>query len=102
MLGKACFSFLLLMCMGLIFDVRVANACSCGATPTVLESFEDAHVVVIVKVVGVERSEESRGYDNVSSTKTIVEKVYKGNLKAGDEMIFGQGGGADCVWTFEH
>jgi len=31
----------------------------------------------------------------------VVEKVFKGNLKAGDEMIFGQGGGADCIWTFD-
>ena len=29
-----------------------------------------------------------------------VEKVYKGNVRAGDELFFGQGNGSDCIWTF--
>lgn len=36
-----------------------------------------------------------------TSITTIVEKVYKGNLKAGDEMIFGQGENADCFVNFQ-
>lgn len=44
--------------------------------------------------------DERASYDGVRSTRMIVERVYKGGLKPGDEMVFGQGGGADCVWTF--
>jgi len=38
--------------------------------------------------------------DGVRSTKMIVEKVFKGKLEVGEEITFGQGGGADCLWTF--
>lgn len=90
-------------------------ACSCRAKPTVLESFEGSDLVIIAKAVSVEMNEEAKGvdleaqikkagYDNtyhyVKSTKMKVEKVYKGNVKVGDELLFGQGGGADCIWTF--
>ena len=31
----------------------------------------------------------------------VVERVFKGKLKIRDEIVFGQGGGADCIWTFD-
>lgn len=97
---KKCFSFLLFLFAVLLFDARVARACSCGSRPTVLRAYEGADLVVIVKVLGIERSGKRSGSGGVSSTKVIVEKVFKGNLKVGDEMNLAQGGGADCVWTF--
>jgi hypothetical protein len=97
--------FLLIIFACLIFNARVARACSCGPTPTVLDAYEHADVVVIVRVMAVEmaadESARNAGYGRVVSTKMVVEKVFKGNLKAGDEMTFAQGGGADCIWTFE-
>jgi hypothetical protein len=102
----------------LIFLAAFADnifACSCMAKPTVLDSFEDSDLVVIVKAVSVEMREEAKGvdleaeikragydtsYSYVKSTKMKVEKVYKGSVKVGDELLFGQGGGADCIWTF--
>src|SRR5262249_42135194 len=65
---------------------------------TVLESYDWASVVVITQVLSVDKSPKAP--DRVVSTKMIVEKAFKGTLKAGDEMIFAQGGGADCLWTF--
>lgn len=105
-----------ILCL-IFFDVFADNifACSCAAKPTVLEYFEGSELVVIAKAVSVEMSKEAKGidfeaeikkagYDNtyhyVKSAKMIVEKVYKGNVKIGDELVFGQGGGADCIWTF--
>ena len=89
---------------------RAAVACSCGAKPTVLDSFERSDVVVVARAVSVEKTEraappgrmsDGRNYvDGVRSTTMLVERVYKGNVRAGDEMVFAQGGGADCVWTF--
>lgn len=106
---KSCFSFLLLV-FAVLFFARDAHACSCSQTPTVLDAFERADFVVITKVVSVEKTEKAapkgrmsdgENYVNgVKSTRMIIERVYKGSLKAGDEITFGQGGGANCIWTF--
>lgn len=91
---------------------HAANACSCGPVPTVLDSYDGSNVVVIARAVSVEKAgpektapkgQMSNGenyVDGVKSTTMRVEQVFKGRLKVGDEMIFAQGGGADCIWTF--
>lgn len=104
---------LLLFSLGLaLVGARAARACSCGPTPTVLESFEGSDVVVIARAVSVEKAEgaapgggapegaEYHAHD-VKSTTVLVERVYKGGVRVGDELVFAQGGGADCVWTFD-
>jgi uncharacterized GH25 family protein len=108
---KNYFSFLLLVGACLLFGARAANACSCGPTPDVLQSYEGAHSVVVTRVVSVEKTEKAAPAGRISdgenyvggvkSTKMLVERVFKGNLKVGEEITFGQGGGADCIWTFE-
>ena len=106
------FGFLLLLFVVFLFSTSSANACSCGRTPTVLDSYDWAEVVVIVRAVSVEKASpeqtapngqmsNGRNYvDGVKSTTMSVEEVFKGTLKVGEEMIFAQGGGADCIWTF--
>jgi hypothetical protein len=88
----------------LTVSFKIVLACSCGPKPTVLDSYEWADAVVIVRVISVDKVDEKafphRYVDNVRSTTAIVVKVYKGNLRARDEIVFGQGGGADCIWTF--
>ena len=91
---------LLLVLVGFLLDVPVATACSCRPKPTVLEAYESAEVVVIARVASVEKSEHGEGYGGINSTKMVVEKVFKGDLKAGDEMAFAQGAGTDCIWGF--
>jgi len=105
--------FLPLFLLFFLMAVRTAEACTCGPTPTVLESFNHADVVVVVTVVSVEKAtpdqtaapgmmSNGRNYvDGVKSTSMRVEQVFKGNLKVGEEMIFAQGGGANCIWTFD-
>ena len=104
--------FLLLLLLIFLLSSRTAEACSCTASPTVLEAFNHSEFVVVVSAVSVEKAEpdktappgqmsDGENYvDGVKSTSMRVERVYKGTLKAGDEMIFSQGGGADCIWTF--
>ena len=41
------------------------------------------------------------GYREVISTTMVAEQVFKGDVKPGDEMVFAQGGGADCIYTFD-
>lgn len=102
-------SFFLLI---FLLSLRTAEACSCGPSPTVLDSFNHSDVVVLATVVSVEKAEpeetappgqmsDGNNYvDGVKSTSMRVEQVFKGTLKVGDQMIFAQGGGADCIWTF--
>jgi hypothetical protein len=69
----------------------------------VLEALDDADEVVIVRVLSVEKvadTESERYVHGVRSATMIVDKVFKGNLKVRDEIVFGQGSGADCIWTF--
>lgn len=99
------FLFIAMFLSAIIFSsTQTANACSCGPLPTVLESFERVDEVVIGRVLSVEKAEdtEERSYvDGVKSATLIVDKVFKGKLKVRDEIVFGQGGGADCIWTFD-
>lgn len=91
-------SFLALILIALPFGAREAKACSCAGRPPVLDQFEWANVVVVVQFVSVEKSESERSSERIQSARMIVEKVFKGNLKSGEEMIFAQGG--MCGWTF--
>src|SRR5262249_11172275 len=80
-----------------------ANACTCGSQPTVLEAFETADEVVILRASSVEKAQdtEKKNYINcVRSATMVVEKVFKGRLQLMDEIVFRQGGGGDCLWTF--
>ncbi len=100
----------ILCCAFLLSTAQTATACSCGPRPNVLDSFEGSDEVVIVKVLSVEKVEdkdkdkdeedEEHYVDGVRSATLIVEKVFKGKLKVRDEIVFGQGGGGDCIWTF--
>ncbi|HEU4510301.1 MAG TPA: carboxypeptidase-like regulatory domain-containing protein, partial [Pyrinomonadaceae bacterium] len=82
---------------------QTAKACSCGPRPPLLDSFEEAQEVVIVRVLSVrkvEKTDEQSNVDGVRSATMVVDKVFKGQLKVRDEIVFGQGNGADCIWTF--
>ena len=107
------YSFLPLLLLIFLLGSRTAEACSCGPSPTVLDAYNSSDVVVIASSVAVEKAAPEQtaapGYmsngqnyvDGVKSTSMRVEQVFKGTLKVGDEMIFLQGGGADCIWTFD-
>jgi hypothetical protein len=105
-------AFLPLFALIFVLGVRTAAACSCGPAPTVLDAFDHSDVVVVASALSVEKaspeqtaapgrmSDGSNYVDGVRSTTMRVEQVFKGTLKVGDEMIFGQGGGASCIRTF--
>lgn len=71
---------------------------------TVDEEYRKSANVVILKVKRIEKTETPPprlvNYGGIKQTTLAVEKVYKGNLKVSQELIFAQGGGADCIWTF--
>lgn len=104
--------------IGLIFLFAFADnsfACSCGAKPSVLESFEGSDLVVIAKAISIEMKKgadkidfdvlyKKNGYDEsyryVKSIKMRVDKVYKGDVKVGDILTFISGDGVNCGMTF--
>jgi len=97
MSSRACrnFSLLLFSTALLLGVVRDASACQCVARPTVLDAFERADEVVLAKATALEPHE---GYSNV--IRMEIENVFKGNLKVKEQIVFGRGGGTDCIWTF--
>ena len=83
--------------------VQTAYACSCGPKPTVLDAFDSSDEVVILRAISVEKAEdteEEHFVNGVRRTTMVVERVFKGKLKVRDQIVFGQGSGADCIWTF--
>src|ERR1044072_3013153 len=98
--GRRYFLFLPLVVVILLLNAGDAQACSCLGKPTVLEEYEDSKFVVVARAVSIDKAAESQRYGGISSTHLIVEKVFKGSLKVGEEMTFGQGGGGDCIRTF--
>lgn len=96
--------FFLTLC-AFVFNTPGVSACSCGPTPTVLDSFDKSDVVIIARIISVEKAPENSDgipyVDGVRSATMVVEKVFKGNVKVRDELVFAQGGGSDCIWTFK-
>ena len=74
------------------------------AKPTVLDAFEASELVVATRLATVEKTREKDPEDEIGhirSATMIVTKVFKGNAKPGQALKFAQGGGSDCIWTYE-
>jgi uncharacterized GH25 family protein len=87
----------------LFFLTGSVIACSCSS-PTLETAVENASYIVILKIQTVEKypkGEKGYGAGGIKQSRLTVEKVFKGNLKIGQELLFAQGGGADCLWTFD-
>lgn len=74
-------------------------ACSCSEKPTVLSQFEYSKDVFIAKIVAVEKDKTANpSLEGIAGAKAIVQRVYKGNFKIGEEIFFEQG--VICSWTY--
>jgi hypothetical protein len=89
----------------LVIDSPFGFSCSCARRATVLQLFESSDLVVIARFVSVEKVDKFNpnriraAYDG-KSAKAVVEKTYKGKAEIGNELIFDQEGGSDCIETF--
>ena len=84
------------------FGLERVFASTCRPTTSVQESYDSANVVIIAKAVSLDKGFENET-SQTSETKTIkmvIEKVYKGRLKAGQEIVFNSGGGF-FIWSFD-
>ena len=76
----------------LILPAKIAGACTCGPTPTVLEAYEAANEVLIVRVLSLETVEQTSGvrpYIDARPAIVRVERVYKGQSRVNDQLVFG-------------
>jgi len=93
-----------LLALALFLFPNRAVGCAISSKPTVLQAYEGSDVVIIARAISVEKlkdqSEKPFIGTLVSSTTMEVEKVFKGNLRVGDKMVFGQGNGIRCTWVF--
>lgn len=97
---------ILIFCFSLVILLAAADlaaACSCRPPGTVLEKFANSENVGVFKLRSVETALLETDTTRVRYTKSatfIVEKVFKGKLQAGRELVFQPGGGGDCLWNY--
>jgi hypothetical protein len=86
-----------------LLQTSIGFACTCAPKRSVLDEYEWAPVVMIARVASLEKAAKQDREDNdygVRSVRFLVEKVYKGDVKVGDEVEFVQGNGMNCVMRF--
>lgn len=87
----------------ILLSTSVAFACSCISKRTVLDEYESVSVVMIARVASIKRIPKADRTDEDyigGSSRLVVEKVYKGDVRVGEELMFAQGDGGDCLMTF--
>lgn len=80
-----------------IVSVQTVFACECRRVRAVSDEFDAAETIIIAKVL----TEPDRDIQfSQQLIRVQVEKTYKGNVKVGETLTFGQAGGKDCLWYF--
>ena len=92
------FSVVLLFVLG-----PTALACKCDSPPTVLDACERSDAIVVARVSSIAKVEDNERPrpNGIRSVTMIVERVFKGDFKNGDEIVLPQGDGVDCSWIFD-
>ena len=89
----------------LILPANIVSACLCTPRPNVLEAYDAADEVLIVRVLSVGAVEETPlgnlYLDNSRRTTVRVARVYKGRSNVNDQLDVGQGGAPGCSWQFD-
>jgi hypothetical protein len=81
---------------------ETAIACVALPLPTVLDAYEEADVVIIARMISIEKTKEPDPvHFDVRSATMVIQKIFKGNVKLQDRISFAQGNGIDCLWMFD-
>jgi hypothetical protein len=80
---------------------RVVSACACYSYGTVLDDYEQADLVIIAKMKSVTKNiTPTRFGGDKNHAIMTVQRVFKGDVTAGQELIFGQGDPTlGCSWA---
>lgn len=73
-----------------------AYACECGRAQTLLGEIEAADAVMLVKFTKFYPFYGQTVESPIPNADVEVKKAYKGNIKAGDDLVFGRGQPKDC------
>ena len=95
---------LTLFCLAFLLLPKVVVACGGPPKPTVLQAYNASDIVVIARAVSMEKLSDQTPMPlintRVTSTTMEVVKVFKGDLRVGERMVFGQGNSINCTWVF--
>lgn len=95
---------LTLSCLAVLVLPNVVVACALPPKPTVLQSYNESDVVVIARAISMEKLSDQSEMPfigtRVTSTTMEVLRVFKGKLRVGEKMVFGQGNSIRCTWVF--
>lgn len=96
----------LFICAVLLLPAEMVLACQCRYRESVLDAYERYDAVLVARIQGLEPYPEAATAQphplaGLLQAVAVVEKVYKGNVSAGDEIRLQIGNGANCVMTFE-
>lgn len=85
-----------------IMSAQNVFACECIAPSwhnrPISDEFASSDAVITATVAS--EPEPEKAWFDQQSVRVRVEKVYKGEVKVGHELIFGQGQRTDCIWYF--
>ncbi len=94
---------IVLAAAAIALQTSIAFACTCAPKRPVLDEYEWAQVVMIARIASVEKAAKADKTDHdygVRSSRLVVEKVYKGDVRVGEELVFAQGNGMNCQMRF--
>ncbi len=89
--------------VAILLQISIGVGCTCAPKRSVLDEYQWAPVVVIARVASLEKAakQDRQDYDyGVRSSRLVVEKVYKGDVRVEDELVFAQGNGFNCLMRF--
>jgi len=88
--------------VAILLQTSASFACTCGPTVSVLDEYERAQLVVIARVAAIQTFEQNQKetYGDDGRAQLVIEKVYKGDIRTGEALMFAQGSGSNCVWRF--
>ena len=71
-----------------IAAAKIVSACSCPPPKSVLDAYDAADAVLIVRMVSVKKVETEPALPGNVFGAFAVERVYKGNVKVNDKLVF--------------
>ena len=86
-----------------IAAAKIVSACSCPPPKSVLDAYDAADAVLIVRMVSVKKSEASDPAlsGKVSEATFAVDRVYKGKVKVNEKLSFNQVYKTSCPSVFK-
>jgi len=85
----------------LIFSAGEVRACTCiGTSLDIAMLSENIAILTLQSVEEYGPGEKGSQYQGIKRARLIVKKVFKGKMKAGQVLIFGQGSTGLCQWVF--